>query len=119
MHGSLAGNVLRGGSQKSNVCLSGFSGINTASSCDGPTCFVPELVAGSFKQFDLGSASDPFTADSLQYVSTQPALVVIQHFRHAYGTPTCALTHFAVTLSYIHTDPDSLPSFAEECSFGN
>ena len=22
-------------------------GINTASSCDGPTCFVPELVAGS------------------------------------------------------------------------
>jgi len=119
MHGSLAGNVLRGGSQKSNVCLSGFSGINTASSCDGPTCFVPELVAGSFKQFDLGSASDPFTADSLQYVSTEPALVVIQHFRHAYGTPTCVPTHFAVTLSYVHTDPDSLPSFAEECSFGN
>ena len=22
-------------------------GINTASSCDGPTCFVSELVAGS------------------------------------------------------------------------
>ena len=37
-------------------------GINTASSCGGPTCFVPELVAGSFYQFDLSSASDPFTA---------------------------------------------------------
>ena len=28
-------------------------------------------------------------------------------------------THFAVTLLFVHTDPDSLPSFAEECSFGN
>jgi len=55
-----------------------------------------------------------FTADSLQYVSTQPALVVIQPLRHAYGTPTRVPTHFAVTLSYVHTDPDSLPSFAEE-----
>ena len=27
-------------------------------------------------------------------------------------------THFAVTLAYVHTDSDSLPSFAEECSFG-
>jgi len=93
-------------------------GINTASSCGGPTCFVPELVAGSFYQFDLGSASDPFTADSWQYVSTQPAPVVIQHFRHAYETPTCLPTHFAVTTPYVHTDPGSLLSFAEECSFG-
>ncbi len=28
-------------------------------------------------------------------------------------------THFAVTFSYVHTDPDCLPSFAEECSFRN
>ncbi len=74
-------------------------GINTASSCEKPTCFVPELVAGSLHQFDPGSASDPFTADSLQYVSTQPALVVIQPFLHAYKTLSCVPTHFAVTLS--------------------
>ncbi len=60
---------------------------------------MPELVAGSLYQFDPGSASDPFTAYSLQYVSTQPALVVTQHFLHAYETPSCLPTHFAVTLS--------------------
>ena len=27
-------------------------------------------------------------------------------------------THFVVTLAYVHTESDSLPSFAEECSFG-
>ena len=42
-------------------------GVTTASSCDGPTLFVTELVAGSsFHQFDLSSAPDFFTADSLQ-----------------------------------------------------
>ncbi len=60
---------------------------------------MPELVAGSLYQFDLGSASDPYTAHSLQYVSTQPALVVTQHSLHAYETPSCLPTHFAVTLS--------------------
>ena len=45
------------------------------------------------------SPSDPFTAHSLQYVSTQPALVVTQPFLHAYETPSCLPTHFAVTLS--------------------
>lgn len=36
------------------------------------TCmFVPELVAGSFHLFNLDSASDPFRADRLQYVSMQ------------------------------------------------
>jgi len=28
-------------------------------------------------------------------------------------------TYFALTLSYVHIDPDSLPSFADKCSFGN
>jgi len=41
--------------------------------------------------------------------------VIIQYFRHAYETPTCLPTYFAVTLSYVHTDPDSLPSFADKC----
>ena len=50
-------------------------GINTASSCEKPTCFVSELVVGSSYQFDPGSASDPFTAHCLQYASTQPALI--------------------------------------------
>ena len=54
---------------------------------------------GKYNQFDPGSASDPFTADSLLYVSTQPAPVVIQHFLHAYETPTCFTTHSAVALS--------------------
>ncbi len=45
------------------------------------------------------AASDPFTAHSLQNVSTQPALVVTQHFLHAYETPSCLPTHFAVILS--------------------
>ena len=74
-------------------------GIKTASSCEKPTCIVPELVAGSSYQFAPGSASDPFTADSLHYVRAQPALVVTQHFLHAYETPSCLPTHFAVTLS--------------------
>ena len=45
--------------------------------------------------------SDPFTAHSLQlqYISTQPAIVVTQNFLHAYETPSCLPTHFAVTLS--------------------
>ena len=40
-------------------------------------------------------------------------------FRHAYETRTCMPTYSAVTPSDVHTDPDSFPSFAEECSFGN
>ncbi len=60
-----------------------------------------------------------FTADSLQCVSTQPATVVMQYSRHAYETHAYLLTYFALTLSYVHTDPDSLPSFADKCSFGN
>ncbi len=56
-------------------------------------------MAGSLYQFDPGSASDPFTADSLQYVSARPALVVTQHFLHAYETRSCLPTHLAVTLS--------------------
>jgi len=55
----------------------------------------------------------------MQYGSTQPALVVVEHLRHAYGASTCMLTRFAVTLSDVHTDPGRLPSFAEECSFEN
>jgi hypothetical protein len=47
----------------------------------------------------LGSVSDFFTADSVQYVSTQPAPFVIQFFRHAYETPTCLPAYFAMTLS--------------------
>lgn len=68
------------------VCLSDFSGIHTASSCDGPICCVPKLVAGSFQQFE--------------YVSTQPAFVELQHLRHAFGISTCMLNYFAVTFSY-------------------
>ncbi len=49
-------------------------GIDTASSCEHCTCFVLELVAGSLHQLDQGSASGPLTTDSLQYVSSQPAL---------------------------------------------
>ena len=60
---------------------------------------MPELVAGSLYQFDPGSASDPFKAHSLQYVSTQPALVVTQHFLHSYGNPFMPTDTFAVTLS--------------------
>ncbi len=51
-------------------------GINTAA---GPTCFVPELVAGCASITDLSSAPEFFTADSLQCVSTQPATVVMQY----------------------------------------
>ena len=67
----------------------GIPGINTASSCDGPMCFVPELVAASVYHFDLKSASDPdpFIADSLPYVITQPCPVVNRHFRHIYMKP--------------------------------
>ncbi len=52
-------------------------------------------------QFDLSSASDFLTADSLEYVSTQPAPISIQYFQQAYATPTCLPTYFAVTLSYM------------------
>ena len=92
-------------------------GINTASTCEKSICFVPELVAGSLCQFDPGSASDPFTArgSQLQYVSS-----LTQRFLHAYATPSCLPTHFAVTLSMYTLIPTLfLPSFAEECSFGN
>ena len=71
----------------------------TASSCEECTCFVPELMASSLYQFDSGSASDDFSADSLQYVSTQTALVVIQLFLHAYETLSCLLGHVAEILS--------------------
>jgi len=61
---------------------------------------VTELVAGSsFHQFDLSSAPDFFTADSLQYVSTQPTTVVMQYSRHAYEPHAYVPTYFAVTLS--------------------
>ncbi len=42
--------------------------INTASSCDGPTCSVPELVAVS-ASVSLTLIQTQITADSLQYVS--------------------------------------------------
>ena len=75
-------------------------GITTASTCDGPTLFVTELVAGSsFHQYDLSSASEFLTANSLQYVSTQPTTVVIQYSRHAYEPHAYERTYFAVTLS--------------------
>jgi len=75
-------------------------GVTTASSCDGPTLFVTELVAGSsFHQFDLSSAPDFFTAESLQYVSTQPTTVVTQYSRHAYEPHAYVPTYSAVTLS--------------------
>ncbi len=75
-------------------------GITTASSCDGPTLFVTELAGGSsFHQFDPSSAQDFFTADSLQYVSTQPTTVVLQYSRHAYEPHAYVLTYFAVTVS--------------------
>jgi len=35
---------------------------------------VYNILAGSLHQLDQSSASDPLTADSLQYVSTQPAI---------------------------------------------
>ena len=70
-------------------------------------------------QFDISSASDLFTADSLQCVSTQPATVVTQNLRHADETHAYLLTCLALTLSYVHADPDGLPSFADKCSFGN
>ena len=79
-------------------------GIITASSCEKCTCFVPELVAGSLCQFDPGSASDPFTADTLQYVSTQPALVRL-HFLRANDTLSCLPTRSAVTLSMYTLTP--------------
>ncbi len=66
-----------------------------------------------FYQYDLSSASDFVTAHSLQYVSTQPAPVVIQYFRHAYKTPACLPPYFTLTLAYVHTVPDGLPSFAD------
>ena len=75
-------------------------GITTAASCDGPTFFVTELVAGSsFRQFGLSSAPDFFTADSLQYVSTQLTTVVIQYSPHAYEPHAYVPTYFAVKLS--------------------
>ena len=72
---------------------------------------MPELVACSFYLFDLGSALGPYTADSLQYVSTQPAPVV---------TPTCICNLYMPTDTgcsdtlYVHSDHNSLLSFAEE-----
>ncbi len=54
-----------------------------------------------------------FTADSLQYVSTKPAPVVMQYFRHAYKAPKCLPKHFAVTLSYVYTESDGSPRFTE------
>ncbi|DBB12503.1 TPA: hypothetical protein ACH3X3_005302 [Trebouxia sp. C0006] len=92
--------------------------VNTASPCDGLTCCVPQLVAGSFQQLDLDSGSDPLQLTACS-VSSQPALAVQKHPQHAYGTSTCMLTHFAVTLSDIHTDHCSLQSFAGECRFEN
>ena len=61
---------------------------------------MTKLVAGSsFHQFDLSSAPDFFTADSLQYVSTQPTTVVTQYSRHAYEPHAYVPTYSAVTLS--------------------
>ena len=74
-----------------------------------------------FCQIDISSASDFFTADSLKYLSH----IVIQYFRRAYNTPDCLLAYLALPASifcadtFIHTDPDGLPSFADKCSFGN
>lgn len=51
-------------------------------------------------------------------ISVQAAFVVIQHLRHAYTSPYMrADTFCSDTCVLIHTDPDSLPSFAEESSF--
>ncbi len=54
---------------------------------------------------------DKLAANSLQYVSTQPALVVT--YNMLLGAPTCVQTHCSVTVSYVHTDNESCPSFAE------
>ena len=34
------------------------------------------------------------------------------------AAPTCLPAYFALTLAYVHTDPDGLPSFADKRSFG-
>ncbi len=73
------------------------------------------LVAGSAS---ISSQQSQPQIDSLQCVSAQPATVVMQHYEYSYETHAYLPIYFAVTL-YVHTDPDSLPSFAEECSFGN
>ena len=64
--------------------------------------------------FDLGSASDPFTTDSLQYVGTQlqPLLKYDTYGMHLQFLHACR--HIAVTLAYVHTDSDSSTSFAEQ-----
>ncbi len=90
-------------------------GINTASSCDGPTCSVSELVAGSasisLTQAQPQSSQQPTACN----VSTQPATVVIQI---VLNIPNIHMTlmHtdiFCSNTLYVHTDPDRLPSFAE------
>lgn len=72
---------------------------------------MPQRVAGSCQQLDLDSGSDPLQLTACS-VSIQPALVVLKHLRHAYGTSACMLTHFAVTLPDTHAAPGNLPSFA-------
>ena len=83
----------------------------------GPACAFQCLSS-----IDLSSALDLFTTDSLQCVSTQLAIIVtVMHY-----TPdilvkfihTCRHILQQHSLPYVHTDPDGLPSFAEECSFG-
>ncbi len=43
------------------------------------------------------------------------SLIVIQYFRCACKTPNCLPAY--LILSYIHSDPDGLPSYADKCSF--
>lgn len=91
-------------------------GIHTAPSCKKPThiCSVPELVACGFYQVDLGSAADPYAADSLQFVNTQPASVVIQDFDNAYENPYMPTDTICSDILNVHSDRDSLLSFAKE-----
>ena len=82
------------------VFYSADIGIATASSCDGPTCFVPELVAGSASV----SLTHPIFLFSRQLAMCQHSAshycnTILRH-AYAYDTHAHLPTYFAMSLSY-------------------
>jgi len=79
--------------------------------------WVKQVTANKLKFSALGLA--------LQYLAAAPVASFCLLLKRIWLDRCCLQTflrqptHFAVTLSNVYTAPDSLPSFAEECSFGN
>ncbi len=83
---------------KENPYGNGFVGVETALTSEGSACRVADASKGTYWKINNPVSRHASTGNS----------------------PSCIPADlFCSDTLYVHTDPDGLPSFAEECSFGN